>query len=69
MSQLEDNTAHINNVFGAHNVGAMIGVLGVQYSGSCGVNVFSTSSTHAPPVDNYTSVVFSVAHTALSYSS
>ena len=53
MSQLSANTAHINNVFGAHNVGVIMGMSCMQYSGSYGVNFFGTSSINAPPVDRY----------------
>ena len=68
MSQLAANTSHINNGFGAHNVGVMMGMLRVQYSGSFGENLFSTSSTHPLPVDNNMDVALSVAHTAMNYS-
>ena len=56
MSQLAANTDHINNGFGAQNVRVMMGIPGVQYSGSYGANLFGTISTHTPPVDNDTTV-------------
>ena len=40
MSQLAANIDHINNKFGYQNVGVMMGMLGIQYSGSYGENVF-----------------------------
>ena len=67
MSQLAANTSHINNVFGSHNLGVMMGMLGVQYSGSYGANYFGTSITHAPQVYNDTDVVLSGAHTSINY--
>ena len=68
MIRLAANTAHINNGFWYHNVGVIMGMSGVQYSGSYGTNLFGTSSTYAPPVDNYTAIAFSVSHTDLNYS-
>ena len=68
MIQLAANTAHINNGFGYQNVGVIMGMSGVQYSGSYGANVFGTSITHAPLVDNYTAIALSVSHTDLHYS-
>ena len=68
MRQLSSSTSHINNRFGPHNVGVMMGMSGVQYSGSCGVKLFGTSSTHATWVDNSTAVELLVAHTNLCYS-
>ena len=63
--QLEGRTAHINDGFGSHNRGVVMGMLGIQYSGSYGANLFSTSSTCSTPVDNDTDVALSVAHSAL----
>ena len=40
MSQLAANIDHINNGFGSQNVGVIMGMLGIQYSGSYGENVF-----------------------------
>ena len=68
MIQLSANTAHINNGFGYQNLVVIMGMSGVQYSGSYGANCFGAISTHAPPVDNYTFVAFSVVYTALHYS-
>ena len=65
MIQLAANTAHINNGFGSHTVGVMVGMSGVQYSESYGANLFGTSSTHATPVDDDTDFSLSVSHTAL----
>ena len=53
MIQLEVDTAHINNGFGAQNVGVMMGVPGVQYSGSYGGDLYVTISTCAPLIYNY----------------
>ena len=69
MSQLAGNTSHINNGFRYHNVVLMMGMTGVQYSWSYEANCFVTSSTHAAPADSNVSVSFSVAHTAMHYSS
>ena len=68
MIQLAANTDHINNGFGVHNLGVMMGMPGVKYSGSYGNSFFGTSNTRAAPVDNDRDVVISVAHTALFYS-
>ena len=68
MSQLASNIAHINKIFGAQNLGVMMGMLFVQYSGSYGANCFGTSSTHALSIDNNTDFLLLVAHTALHYS-
>ena len=68
MRKLSSNTVHINNRFGSQNVGVVMDMSGVQYSGSYGVNLFGAISTHAPPVDNNRDVTFSVAHNALYYS-
>ena len=65
MGQLASNTAYINNIFGAQNVGMMMVMLGVQYNGSYGAICFVTISARAMPVDDDTAFVFSVAHTAL----
>ena len=69
MSQVAYNIDHINNRFVDHNVGAMMGMPVAQYSGSYGENLFNTSSTHAPPVDNSMAVALSVAYTAMYCSS
>ena len=52
MSKLSVNTAHINNGFVSQNLGVMMGMLGVQYSGFYGENLCSKSSTCSAPVDN-----------------
>ena len=67
ISQLASGISHINNRFGAHNIGVIMGMSGMQYNGSYGANFFGTSSTHDFPVDNYMSVLLLVAHTALHY--
>ena len=69
MRKLSSNTSHINNEFGAQNLGVIIGIPGVQYSGSYGEIVLGTSSTHTTPVDNNKNVELSVSHYALHYSS
>ena len=58
MSQLSANTAHINNIFGSQNLGVVMGMSGVQYSGYYGVNLFGTISTHDAQVDNDADVLF-----------
>ena len=68
MRQLAPNIANINNGFGAHNVGVMMGMLGVQYSEPYGSNCFVTISTLVPLVYNSTDASLSVANTALHYS-
>ena len=68
MIQLSADTSHINNGFGDNNLGVMMGMPGVQYSGSYGSSLFVKGSSNAPPVDNYTDVSFSVAYTILNYS-
>ena len=68
MIQLSAKTNHINNGFGAHNVGAKMGISGVQYSGSYGANLFVTISTHTLSVNKDTSFALSVAHNDLQYS-
>ena len=67
MSQLASDTAHINNIFGAHNIGVIMGILGVQYSGSYGADFFGTISSHAPLVDNSMAVSLTVANTDMYY--
>ena len=54
--KLASNTYHINNRFGYQNLGVMMGMSGVQYSGSYGANLFSARSAHATPVDNSAAV-------------
>ena len=68
MIQLADSTDHINKIFEDWNIGVMMGILVMQHSGSCGDDLFVTSSTHAAPVDKNTDVILSAAHTALCYS-
>ena len=68
MIQLSANTAHINNGFGYQNLVVIMGMSGVQYSGSYGASFFVTSNTCDAPVDNYMSVSLSFLHTALTYS-
>ena len=65
---LSDKKAHINNVFGSHIVWVMMGMSGVQYSGSYGENVLDTKSTHALLVDNYIDFACLSAHNALNCS-
>ena len=67
MIQLSKDTSHINNLFGAHNAGLVMGMLCVQHSGSYWI-FFGTNSTHATPFDKYMAVALSVAHTHLHYS-
>ena len=67
MRKLSANTSHINNGFGDQNVGVMMGMAGMQFSGFYGANLFGTIRTYAPLVDNDTSVAFLVAHTDLNY--
>ena len=67
MIQLAGSTYHINKLFGARNVGVMMVMLGVQFSGSYQANLFGTSSTCDVPVDNNTAVALSVVHTSLCY--
>ena len=67
MIQFAADTARINNVFEAQNVGVMIGVSYVQYSGSYGDNLLGTSITHYLLVDKYTTVSLAVAHIDLHY--
>ena len=67
--QLADYTTHMNNNFGYHNVGVIMGMSVVPYSQSYGANLVWTSSTHDPPVDKETAVALSVSHNALHYSS
>ena len=67
MIQLASDIAHINNGFGYHNVGATMGIPGVQYSGSYGANLLGKISPHTSMIDNYISVVLLVAHTTLRY--
>ena len=69
MIQLSVNTSHINNGFGYQNVGAVIFMLVVQYSGLYEENYFDTISTYAHPVDNKIVIELSVVYTALHYSS
>ena len=42
-----------------------MGMLGVKYIGFYEENLFVTSSTNDPMIENYMAVAFSVAHTAL----
>ena len=67
MIQFAADTDRINNVFEAQNVGVMIGVSYVQYSGSYGDNLLGTSITHYLLVDKYTTVSLAVAHIDLHY--
>ena len=69
MIQLSGSTSHINSLFGAYNVGVVLVMSCVQYSGSYGDNLFGTSSTCAVLVDNNTYISLSVSRTALNYSS
>ena len=64
-SQLAGNISHINNRFGYHNVGLIMGMTGMQYSGSYGDNFFGTNITRYAPVDKDMNVSFSVVHIAL----
>ena len=66
--KLSGSTAHINNRFGAHNIGATIGMSGVQYSGSYWENCSGTISKRSVPVDNNMAVILSVVHTDINYS-
>ena len=66
--KLSGSTAHINNSFGAHNIGATIGMSGVQYSGSYWENCSGTISKRSVPVDNNMAVILSVVHTDINYS-
>ena len=65
MIHLSAYTAHVNNWFGVQNVGGVMDMSGVQYSGSYGENLFDTRSTYSPLVDNDMAVSLAVAHTAL----
>ena len=68
MIQLSADTSHINNGFGDQNVGGKWVLIGMQYSGSYGDNLFGARSTHDPMVNIDTTVAFSVAYNALNYS-
>ena len=60
MRQLVTNSDHINNGFGAQNTGVMMGISGVQYSGSYGANLFGAISIHTLLIENDMSVALSV---------
>ena len=68
MSQLSSNTSHMNNWYGAQNIGVIMGMSDVNYSGFYGSKLFVTSHACAQKFDNNMAVELSVAHTVLNYS-